>query len=383
MRRFLNTRVALDLQVNGVFLPGRYADYSVAGLTPETALQSARRWAELGALFLPTMITAPPEVYAESIPALLWAMDQEGGQGILGFAKEGPHLNPIAKGAHCPAYMTPGVNDQFDRLQELAQGRIILEHVAPEMPGGLDYIRHLVRRGVVVSIGHCDLNRETFMRAVDAGASLITHVCNGLPSTVDRAALKAFWRLLVSTDGGIAAFKDEGADSGLVCGFIDQTHAQWAVVDLIHAYLTTPGIVPMFIPDGVHVTADFVKVAAEVAGLDNLIITSDAAPICRAPLGIYHGIFGNTTVEVLQHPGKRPELSQLCGSLWTAADCVGCFSDSVPLSEDWAFTLCRDNPLAAINKALLRAGINPVARAKAVGDRLNWNAAAGKFEELM
>lgn len=371
--------MAVDLQVNGVHMRGGHADYSVPGMTAQKVVASAQRWRQIGTgMFLPTVITSPQEVFEESLPAIAAAMNMEGGEGILGIAIEGPYLNPLCKGAHPAECMVDPTIDHFKRLQELAVGKIALVHVAPELPGALELIEHLTANDVVVSIAHCDIDRKLFLAAVSAGAKLVTHVCNGLPSTLDRAALKAFWKALSLQPDAVNEFEFQGVDSKLVQAILEQTKADRRVVDLIHAYLTTVGVYPMIIPDGCHITDPFIQVAYALAGQD-MIITSDAAPLAHAPVGIYEGIFGHLKIEVRQPDGCRPELSQLCGSYWSATDCVNIFGATVDLGKPEALALCRDNALTVLQPALNRLGIELSGREEQIGDLLTWDEAQGLF----
>ncbi|NNN14039.1 MAG: amidohydrolase family protein [Acidimicrobiaceae bacterium] len=58
--------------------------------------------------------------------------------------------------------------------------------LAPELSGALDAIRFLVREGVVAAIGHTDATYEETRSAIDAGASVATHLGNGMPSLFAR-----------------------------------------------------------------------------------------------------------------------------------------------------------------------------------------------------
>jgi len=70
--------------------------------------------------------------------------------------------------------------DHFERLQEAAGGRITLITVAPEIKGVLDLIPKWVEKGIAVAIGHCNPDRDTLLRAADAGVTLSTHLGNGI-----------------------------------------------------------------------------------------------------------------------------------------------------------------------------------------------------------
>jgi N-acetylglucosamine-6-phosphate deacetylase len=59
--------------------------------------------------------------------------------------------------------------------------------VGPEAPGALDLIRLLRGRDTVVAIGHTDASPAVVAEAVDAGATLFTHLWNGSGSVSARS----------------------------------------------------------------------------------------------------------------------------------------------------------------------------------------------------
>ena len=52
--------------------------------------------------------------------------------------------------------------------------------LAPELPGGLDAVGQLVDAGVVAAIGHTDATYDIARQALDAGASVGTHLFNAM-----------------------------------------------------------------------------------------------------------------------------------------------------------------------------------------------------------
>jgi N-acetylglucosamine-6-phosphate deacetylase len=104
---------------------------------------------------------------------------------VLGSHLEGPFLDPGHKGAHDPALLRAPEPAEVDRLIEagLIAGRQTIRQVtiAPELPGGLDAVRRLTEAGIVCAIGHTDADAETTRRAIEAGATLLTHTFNAMP----------------------------------------------------------------------------------------------------------------------------------------------------------------------------------------------------------
>ena len=59
--------------------------------------------------------------------------------------------------------------------------------LAPELGNSLEVIRNLTRRGIVVSLGHTAADYDTGMRALRAGAKMLTHVHNAMNSFSHRS----------------------------------------------------------------------------------------------------------------------------------------------------------------------------------------------------
>ena len=59
--------------------------------------------------------------------------------------------------------------------------------LAPELGNSLEVIRNLTRRGIVVSLGHTAADYDTGMRALRAGAKMLTHVYNAMNSFSHRS----------------------------------------------------------------------------------------------------------------------------------------------------------------------------------------------------
>jgi N-acetylglucosamine-6-phosphate deacetylase len=77
--------------------------------------------------------------------------------------------------------------DEILAVIERGQASVGIVTLAPELPGGLELVRHLVRRGHRVSIGHSGATYEEAKAAIDAGARHATHLFNRMSSITSRS----------------------------------------------------------------------------------------------------------------------------------------------------------------------------------------------------
>jgi N-acetylglucosamine-6-phosphate deacetylase len=106
---------------------------------------------------------------------------------LAGLHLEGPWLAPERRGAHDPGLLRAPEPREVDAFLEAGDGTVVMVTLAPELPGALDTIARLVAAGVVAAIGHTDAGSDTVLRAVDAGATVVTHLYNGMPPMHHRA----------------------------------------------------------------------------------------------------------------------------------------------------------------------------------------------------
>jgi N-acetylglucosamine-6-phosphate deacetylase len=104
---------------------------------------------------------------------------------ILGAHLEGPFLSPDRPGTHPLSHLRNPDVALLDRL--LDAGVVTQMTLAPELPGGLGSVRLLAERGVIAAVGHTDAAHETTRRAVEAGATVATHLFNAMPPLLHRA----------------------------------------------------------------------------------------------------------------------------------------------------------------------------------------------------
>lgn len=118
------------------------------------------------------------------------------GSQSLGVHCEGPFLNVDKSGCHdtdavkgigadcsleylisCYGGLNLGFTDH-QTAQSAANTPVKMITIAPELPGALDTIRHLTKKGIVASIGHTKASYDDSIAAVQAGARSITHLFN-------------------------------------------------------------------------------------------------------------------------------------------------------------------------------------------------------------
>ena len=212
----------VDLQVNG----GGGVMFNDAP-TVETLRTMAEAHARLGTRgLLPTLITDTPEVTRAAIAAVSEAIAQ-GVPGILGLHLEGPHLDPVRKGAHDGTLIRPMRDtDLSELIAAAAQLPNLMVTLAPESVTAAQ-VSALAEAGVIVSLGHSDADYETARATFAAGARLCTHLFNAMSPLVSRAP-------------GVvgAALNDGGTAAGLIA---DGIHVHPATIRAALAAKQGPG----------------------------------------------------------------------------------------------------------------------------------------------
>ncbi|MET9391570.1 N-acetylglucosamine-6-phosphate deacetylase [Streptomyces sp. NPDC006624] len=100
---------------------------------------------------------------------------------IAGIHFEGPFISPCRKGAHSEELLRDPDPAEVRKLIDAARGRAKMLTLATERPGGVDSVRLLADHGVIAAIGHTDATYEQTVEAIDAGATVATHLFNAMP----------------------------------------------------------------------------------------------------------------------------------------------------------------------------------------------------------
>lgn len=124
--------------------------------------------------FLPTTVTASPAQVADAIAKLPSSVES-----ILGFHLEGPFISDKYPGAQ-PQGDIAGLPPSPAWEPILADLRLRVITMAPELTGALPLIQQLASRGVIVSMGHTNATYVECAAAYASGARHTTHTFNAM-----------------------------------------------------------------------------------------------------------------------------------------------------------------------------------------------------------
>ncbi len=235
----------IDIQVNG--FDG--VDFNNPSTAMEDIDRSLRAMLATGVtLCLPTVITGGPDDMLACLRNLRRAqVELPLRRMIAGFHVEGPYIGAEdgPRGAHPARWVRPPDLEEFRRWQEATEGNIRIITISPHWPEAPRYIAAITREGVVASIGHTGASGEQIAAAVDAGATLSTHLGNGAHSVMRRHP-NYIW--------------DQLAEDRLSASFI---------------------------VDGIHLGRSFLRAALRAKGVPRSILVTDAAAPAGARPGRY------------------------------------------------------------------------------------------------
>lgn len=312
----------VDLQVNGAF--GVDFTASPAGIWAV----GARLPVHGVASFLPTLVSASPEIVDEALGVLAagppagWA-----GAHPLGLHCEGPMISPARRGAHREAAL---------RLPSRAliagwtrSAGVVMVTIAPELDGAIEVIGALVAENVVVAVGHSDADVDTTLSAFESGAGHATHLFNAMSGLDHRSP-------------GVAA-----------------------------AALTASGVTAGIIPDGVHVHPSMLRLAMRAKGAGLVVVTDS-----MSATGLGDGVFSLSGIEIEVGNGvARTDDGRLAGSTLTMDEAVRRFVRLSGAGLGEAVSAATDAPARAISDGE-RGNLRPGSRGDlaVLDDRLDVRA---------
>ncbi len=327
----------IDLQVNGF----AGVDYNSPSSSHEEIARSIRAILHTGVTrFYPTVITGSPRDMLGALANLARAKEAVWeGAAMEAFHLEGPYISPEdgPRGAHPERWVRPPDLDEFHRFQDAARGNIRLVTLSPEWPDAARFIEALVGEGVVVSIGHTRAASKEISAAVNAGATLSTHIGNGAHAILPR-------------------------------------HPNY-----IWEQLAEDRLAASFIVDGIHLAPEFLKVALRAKGLERALLVTDAV----MPAGCAPGQYKLGEVDVELHSDGSVRLlggTRLAGSALRMDRALQNVIQIAGLSLPEAIALATRNPARIGRIASRQRGLNPGERADLV--RFRYDPATHEIQGL-
>lgn len=261
-------------------LPG-FVDIHIHGfkvhdcMDGEDAVRAMSR--DLGALgvaaFMPTTMSAGREDTRAALAGIENVMHcpEPRGAAVLGAHMEAPYLNAKLKGAQVAEYLQNPSLEAYDALTE-GFSCVRMMTLAPELPGAVDLVAYLKRKGVVTCCAHSNATSAQVHAAADAGLSQITHLFNAQSPLHHR-------------EPGVPG-----------------------------AGLSDPRILVQVIADCIHLHPDILRIAALCKGACGMALITDAMMAAGMPDGKYS--LGGQDVFVVEG-AARIENGALAGSTLT------------------------------------------------------------------
>jgi N-acetylglucosamine-6-phosphate deacetylase len=215
--------------------------------TEESLSAIAKALARTGVTsYLGTTVVKPMDGNRHLLVAREAVMKDLGGASLLGIHLEGPFINKDKKGGLDPASIYPSSEQALEEIMQVTAGTLRMMTIAPELPGNLDAIRELTRRGVVAAFAHSDATYEQTHQGFEAGIRHVTHIFNAMAPLHHRKP------------GPLAAIFERPDTTAQIIS--DGHHLHPAIVRLIHAQLgddrcvcITDGMPGIGLPEGTYI----------------------------------------------------------------------------------------------------------------------------------
>ncbi len=298
---FLCPGGVIDTQVNGYL--GH--DYSSPDFKWEEAEEICKALIEEGTLqHFATIVTRPQETILRNIKAIVKARENSDlvRRSLTGIHIEGNFISDLdgPRGAHDKRYVRKASIEEFDQWLSASDGLLKYITVGAESEDVISLIKHAVSCGVVASLGHTGATKKQIDQAVEAGASVSTHLGNGIWQSLDR-------------------FENP-----------------------IWAQLRNPKLTASIIADLCHVTPDLLWIISRCKDSSHIILVSDLAPCAGLPKGRLK--WGDMDVEIVEDKSVR-----LAGTPFLAGAGSPLFKDVFNFSNCTSLSLSDSFKLATIN----------------------------------
>ncbi|WP_248758345.1 N-acetylglucosamine-6-phosphate deacetylase [Pseudarthrobacter sp. SSS035] len=291
----------VDAQVNGYLgldVNGPDADSSVIqGITEELARIGVTTW-------VPTIVTASEEAIIHALTCVEKARNEDARvrDAIPSVHVEGPFISDRdgPRGVHDASQVRAIDPEEVRRWGAIS--RIGVVTVSPHWSDASKGIQEICAMGIRVSIGHTHATAAEVLGAIDAGASLSTHLGNGIAAMIPRHP-NAIWTQL--------------ADDRVTCGLI---------------------------ADGHHLPPETIEVMLRAKGPRGAFLVSDMTAIAGKPPGRYATPVGGS-VDLDEH-GRLSHVGTefLAGAAASLPDGLRYVLRSTSVGLGQALKLVTENP---------------------------------------
>lgn len=231
---------------------------------------------------------------------------------IMGIHFECRYLNPTRAGAHSPHLLVdPNIDEAsilLDKLDNASRrlGRRMHAHftIAPELPGGYDFIRYVTSRCATVGIGHSDADADEASTALSVGAVSFTHTFNALRPIHHRKS------------------------TSLTTALTSDAYCE-------------------FICDGKHILPDIVRLLYHSKNEYRRVLITDSVA-AGVPESEEFDFLGGHRAHIANGIAVYDD-GTICGSIMTMKDCVKNFAAFTSCDAREAFCASLSNPIAMIN----------------------------------
>lgn len=306
----------IDLQVNGFC----GCDLNAETVDSDVVLALVDRLVATGVTtFAPTIITASEQRIVAALRAIARARkaSSQAAHAIPFVHIEGPFLSPSdgARGAHPKNEVRPPSFAEFERWQAACNGLVGMVTISPHWENAPAFIAAIAAQGIHVAIGHTHATSEQIHAAAAAGATLSTHLGNGIAAQLPRHP-NPIWTQL--------------ADDRLTATFIG---------------------------DGHHLPADTLTAMLRAKSVARSILVSDVTALGGMSPGIYHTSIGGDVELRADGSLRMVESRLLAGAALPLKDGIAhCASSGICSLAD-AIRMSTENPgRFAGGRGVLRPG---------------------------
>ncbi|WP_353095328.1 N-acetylglucosamine-6-phosphate deacetylase [Tissierella praeacuta] len=227
--------------------------------------------------YLGTVITSSYENMSNAIKNLADYKNKEELSQLIGIHLEGPFFSLKKKGAQPSKYVKNPDIEEIEEIVNISKGRLKMVSIAPEISGALDIISYLKSNDITVALAHSNASFEKTESGINYGATVATHLYNGMREFNHR-------------EPGI-----------------------------IGAALLDERVYCEIIYDRIHLHDGAVKIALKMKGTDKIVLISDAMMAAGLSDGDYD--LGGQKV-IVKDSIARLETGNLAGSTLNLRDAV-------------------------------------------------------------